>query len=73
VLNVRSVSIRILGSASQCQRGQQPFGIDGVSESLKQFEGSQPTLQELQPMSVRSKNSQDGRVLLGHRAQQIEP
>jgi hypothetical protein len=40
---------------------------------LKQLEGTQPALEQLQPLTIGREDAQDRRPLLGYLAEQLEP
>jgi hypothetical protein len=73
VLNVGSVCIGILGGAGEIQRCDQTTRIDGVGQRLKQLEGAQPALEQLQPLTIGRKYAQNRRPPLGYRTEQLEP
>jgi hypothetical protein len=73
MLNVGSISIRILRSVCQVQRCDQTIRVDRVGQRLKQLEGPESASEELQAMPVGSEYPQDGGPLFGDLAQQLEP
>jgi hypothetical protein len=73
VLDIGSVCVGILGSASEVQRCDQTIRIDRVGQRLKQLEGAQSALEQLQPLAIGREYAQNRRPLPGHRTEQLEP
>jgi hypothetical protein len=73
VLNIGSICIGVLGSASEIQRCDQTIRIDGVGQRLKQLEGAQSALEQLQALTIGCKYAQNRRPPLGDRTEQLEP
>jgi hypothetical protein len=73
VLNIRGVRVGVLGSVGEIQRCDQTVRIDWVGQRLKQLKRSQSPLEQLQPLTIRRKYTQNRRPLLGYLTQQLEP
>jgi hypothetical protein len=72
VLDVRRVGVGPLGGLRERQRRQQALRINRVGQRLKQLERPQATLEQLQPVTVRREDAQDGRPLLGNLPKKLE-
>jgi len=73
MLNIGSIRVGILGSVGKIQRCDQTIRIDGVGQRLKQLEGAQPALEQLQALAIGRKYAQNRRPPLGYRTEQLEP
>jgi hypothetical protein len=65
--------VRFAGRTGELQGAQQLLRIDRIAQRLEQLEGTQATLEELQPMGIGGEDSQDDRPALADLAQQLEP